>query len=141
MTYLLDTSAWYRSVSHDASLPADIRRLIQQKNAQFGLSIFSLWEIGKKVQIGKLNLPMSLDRWLDHAVSANITVLPLSHAIITDAMSLPDFPNNDPADELITATARIHDMTLLTTDRLLKKYPHAKVKYFRAKKSKPGTAN
>jgi len=131
MTYLLDTSAWYRAVSHEASLPTDILRLIQRPKVQFGLSVFSLWEVGKKHQVGKLRLAGSLEQWFDRALSANISVLPLSSAIIGDAMSLPEFPNSDPADELITATARIHNLTLLTTDRMLKKYKHAKVKYFK----------
>ena len=131
MTYLLDTSVWYRAVSHEDSLPNDIRRIIRRPNAQFGLSVFSLWEVGKKHQIGKLKLAMSLEQWFDRALSANISVLPLSSAIIGDATSLPDFPNSDPADELITATARIHNLTLMTTDRMLRKYKHAKVKYFK----------
>lgn len=35
-------------------------------------------------------------------------------------MRLRDFPNHDPGDELIAATARVHKLTLLTTDIRLK---------------------
>jgi PIN domain nuclease of toxin-antitoxin system len=37
---------------------------------------------------------------------------------------------NDPGDELIVATARIHKLTLLTTDTKLKGYRHARIHYF-----------
>jgi predicted nucleic acid-binding protein len=54
----------------------------------------------------------------------------LTPEIIADAMSLPDFPNRDPADELIVATARVHRLTLLTTDMQLKRYRHAQIRHF-----------
>ena len=41
-----------------------------------------------------------------------------------------DFPVRDPADELIVATARVHKLTLLTTDTKLKDYRHARIRYF-----------
>ena len=52
-------------------------------------------------------------------------------------MSLPDFPVNDPADELIVATARVHGLTLLTTDTKLKGYGHARIRYFTPNVEKP----
>ena len=131
MTYILDTSVWLRAVSNEASLPMAIRQILSDSKAQFALSAFSIWEIFKKHQIGNLKLPLSIEQWLERSLAANISVLPLSNAVILEATRLPDFPNNDPADEIITATARIHDLTLLTTDRLLRRYKHAKVKYFK----------
>jgi PIN domain nuclease of toxin-antitoxin system len=141
MTYLLDTSVWLRAVSHELSLPMAVRNLFRDPQAQFALSVFSIWEVCKKHQIGKLKLPFSIEQWLDRALSSNISVLPLSNAIILDATRLPDFPNKDPADEIVTATARVHDLTLLTTDRLLKKYKHAKVKYFKPLKKTGGSTH
>jgi PIN domain nuclease of toxin-antitoxin system len=68
--------------------------------------------------------------WLKEAVAAHIHLLPLTPEIIADAMALPDFPVRDPADELIVATARVHKLTLLTTDSKLKSYRHARIRYF-----------
>ena len=112
------------------ALPKDIRSILDTRNAQFGLSAISLWEVGKKHQIGKLELKQALGVWLQGAVASHIHVLPLTPEIIADAMSLPDFPNRDPADELIVATARIHKLTLLTSDTKLKGYRHARIHYF-----------
>ena len=43
--------------------------------------------------------------------------------VVTDAMRLPEFPNRDPADELIVASARVHKLILVTTDAKLKVIP------------------
>jgi PIN domain nuclease of toxin-antitoxin system len=59
------------------------------------------------------------------------STLGLNPEIVADAMRVPEFPNRDPADEWIVATARVHRLTLLTTDRRLRRYRHAKIGYFR----------
>jgi PIN domain nuclease of toxin-antitoxin system len=130
VTYLLDTNVWLRGITEPASLPEEIRRVLEKRDAQFGLSAISLWEVGKKHQIGKLELKKELGAWLSEAVSSQIQILPITSEIVAEAMGLPDFPNRDPADELIVATARAHRLTLLTADTKLKNYRHAKIRYF-----------
>ena len=130
MTLLLDTNAWVMGYLDSGALPEEVRTVLGKRDASFGLSAISLWEVGKKHQIGKLELKQSLATWLKGAVGAHIHVLPLSSEIVADAMSLPDFPNRDPADELIVATARVHKLTLLTSDTKLKGYRHARIHYF-----------
>jgi PIN domain nuclease of toxin-antitoxin system len=128
--YLLDSSVWMRSALNPDTLPADIRKIVGDAEEMLGLSIFSLWEAAKKHQKGKLPLPMDLAAWLKAAVPQNVRLLPLTSEIIVESVRLPDFPNNDPADELITATARVHKLILLTTDTKLKSYRHARIHYF-----------
>ena len=130
MTYLLDTNVWLRGITESMSLPEAIRRILDERGAQFGLSAISLWEVGKKHQIGKLELKKELSAWLNEAVAAHIHLLPLTPEIVAEAMRLPDSPNRDPADELIVATARVHQLTLLTADTKLKNYRHARIRYF-----------
>ncbi|MCI0744174.1 MAG: type II toxin-antitoxin system VapC family toxin [Verrucomicrobia subdivision 3 bacterium] len=131
MTYLLDTGVWYRGIVAPETIPSGVRELLSDRKQTFGLSCISLWEIGKKVQLGKLRLTKDLGRWLDEAVSSQITVHQIDPAVVTEAMRLPAFPNRDPADELIVATARVHGLTLLTTDHALKNYGHARIQYFK----------
>jgi PIN domain nuclease of toxin-antitoxin system len=128
--YLLDSSVWIRSALNPDTLPADIQKIVGDADEMLGLSIFSLWEAAKKHQKGKLPLPMDLAAWLKAAVPQNVRLLPLTPEIIVESIRLPDFPNNDPADELITATARVHKLTLLTTDTKLKGYRHARIHHF-----------
>ena len=128
--YLLDTGVWLRAVNQSRSLPAPILRVLKTPREIFGLAVISLWEVGKKFQTGRLPLPKDLPGWFADALAPNLELLPLTDAVVVEAMRLPDFPNRDPADELIVATARIHKLTLLTTDTKLKGYRHARIHYF-----------
>jgi PIN domain nuclease of toxin-antitoxin system len=130
MKYLLDTGVWLRAVNQPQTIPHATLHLLETPRAIFGLAAISLWEVGKKVQIGKLPLPKDLPGWFADALAPNIELLPFTANIVTEAMSLPEFPNRDPADELIVATARAHKLTLLTTDRKLKNYRHVRIHYF-----------
>jgi PIN domain nuclease of toxin-antitoxin system len=121
VSLLLDTNAWLYSVDRPSALPDAIRDAI------------SLWETAKKHQLGKLRLSVPIADWIQRALPSSIEILPISPEIILKATSLPDFPNRDPADELIVATARIQGLTLLTCDKLLRDYPHAPITYFRPK--------
>ena len=131
VTYLLDTGVWYRALVEPATIPSNIQETLGDTEARFGLSAISLWEIGKKAQIGKIQLNQPLAEWLRAAVSAQIELLPLTPQVVSEAMALPAFPNRDPADELIVATAKVNDLTLMTTDRALRNYRHAQILYFK----------
>ncbi len=128
--YMLDSSVWLRSALTPHTLPTAIQKIVGDPDETLGLSIFSLWEAAKKHQKGKMPLPMDLAAWIKEAVPPHVQLLPLTPDIIVEAMRLPDFPNRDPADELIVATARVHKLTLLTTDTKLRGYHHARIHYF-----------
>ena len=130
MRHLLDTGVWLRAVNQPQTIPAGALRLLRTPREMFGLAAISLWEVGKKVQAGKLPLPKDLPAWFADALAPNIELLALTGDVVTDAMRLPEFPNRDPADELIVATARVHKLTLLRTDTKLKDYRHARIHYF-----------
>lgn len=130
MKYVLDTGVWLRAVNQPTTIPTDALRVLRAPREMFGLAAISLWEIGKKVQVGKLRLPKDLAGWFADALAPNLELLPLTSEVVTEAMRLPEFPNRDPADELIVATARVHKLTLLTTDTRLKGYRHARIHYF-----------
>ena len=131
MKHLLDTGVWLRAGTQPHTIPSAALRLLQAPHETYGLAAISLWEVGKKVQTGKLPLPKDLPGWFADALAPNIELLGLTAEVVTDAMRLPEFPNRDPADELIVATARVHKLTLLTTDTKLKDYRHAHIHYFR----------
>jgi PIN domain nuclease of toxin-antitoxin system len=129
--YLLDTGVWLRAVNQPQSIPAETLQLLEAPKQVFGLAAISLWEVGKKVQIGKLPLPKDLPGWFSDALAPNIELLPLTAEVVAEAMRLPEFPNRDPADELIVATARVYRLSLLTTDTRLRGYRHARIRYFK----------
>lgn len=131
MDYLLDTSIWLRGALFERTLPEEARQILGRSDCELGVSIYSLWEVAKKHQKGKLPLPMDLALWFKMAIAENVRILPLTPEIIVESTRLPDFPVNDPGDELIVATARIHKLPLLTTDKELKRYQHARIEYFK----------
>jgi PIN domain nuclease of toxin-antitoxin system len=129
LTYRLDTGVWLRAVSRPHTVPA--RGGCSRCRARPSAWAISIWEVGKKVQIGKLALPKDLAAWFADALAPNIEVIPLSAEVVTEAMRPSAFPTRDPADELVVASARLRNLILLTTDRRLKGYPHARIQYFR----------
>jgi PIN domain nuclease of toxin-antitoxin system len=131
MDYLLDTSVWLRGALFSQTLPEDARRILANSRLNLAISIYSLWEVAKKHQKGKLPLPLDLAAWFKAAIPQNVQILPLTPEIITESTRLPDFPVNDPGDELIVATARVHKLSLLTTDTTLKGYRHVRIQYFK----------
>lgn len=131
VTFLLDTNVWLFGATEPDKLPDSIQKILDKRDAQFGLSGISLWEVAKKHQVGKLELKQELGVWWRGAVAAHIQLLPLTPEVVADAMNLPDFPVKDPGDELIVATARVHKLTPLTSDTALKGYRHARIQYFK----------
>ena len=131
MKYLLDTNVWYRGLVYPDTLPNKLQTILTNSDDSFGISDISLWEIGKKNQLGKLHLGMDLSVWLEKACSINVTVLSMTPQVISATMKLPDLPTKDPADEIILGTAQVHNLSLLTLDRALKDYPFVNIEYFR----------
>ena len=131
MKYLLDTNAWVRSALRKDSMPKAVLEMLSQPEETFGLSAISIWEVAKKVQVGKLKLPLATKAWLAEVLTDNLVVLPLSEEILVEATELREFPVRDPADEIIVATARHYDLTLVTSDKKLKGYKHASIHYYK----------
>lgn len=53
-----------------------------------------------------------------------VRLLELTPEIAVESTQLPDKFHRDPADQIIVATARLHNCSLLTSDGKLLDYPH-----------------
>jgi PIN domain nuclease of toxin-antitoxin system len=128
MTYLLDTSTWIWLVESPSKLSTKVANITSKiDNAPFGLSTISIWEVAKKVSLGKLAISSPLQYWMSKAVREPfIQPIPLSVEIALESNQLPGIFHNDPADQIIVATARIMNLTILAKDDLILKYSHAK---------------
>ncbi len=88
-----------------------------------GVSIISCWEVAKLIEIGKLNLSISVEEWLTAALAyPGVQQLDLTIPIIVESTKLTGF-HRDPADQIIVATARIYECPLLTADAKILAYP------------------
>jgi PIN domain nuclease of toxin-antitoxin system len=80
------------------------------------ISAISGFEIGIKVQKGKLQLPVRPADWFTAVLAHhNIEVLPLDLAVCIRSTELPAM-HADPCDRMIIATAQIHHFPVVTTD-------------------------
>jgi PIN domain nuclease of toxin-antitoxin system len=87
-----------------------------RKQGEVFCADISLWEIAVLVEKGRLELGVAVEAYLDNLMAAlGLTALPISPRIATLAQS-GRFPQKDPADRLIGATALALDAPLITRD-------------------------
>jgi len=125
---ILDTHIWIWWVDYSPRLTKRLQELIKihQPNG-LGISIFSCWEVAKLVEKNRLQLTCSVEEWLNTGLAyPNIQLLPLSLPIILKSTQLEGF-HNDPADQILVATALIHNCPLLTVDTKIINYPQVEV--------------
>ena len=127
MRYLLDTNVWIWSGDAPEKIPLKARSLMDDPaNDPLGLASISSWEVAKKASIGKLKLGLPVDEWMGVATTRGLELLPLTPEIALASANLPDGFKSDPADEIIVATARFHNFTLITSDKRIQRYRHVK---------------
>ena len=123
---VLDSHAWVWWVHGDERLTASQRESIGASEADvIGVSAISCWEVAKLVQQGRLELPCPLEQWFEQALNyPGVQLLPLTPEVAIESTRLPGEFHRDPADQMIVATARIHDCPLVTSDGKLLEYCH-----------------
>lgn len=122
---LLDTHIWIWWVDDSQRLTRQYRDWIAQYQSQgLGVSMISCWEIAKLVEKRKLTLTVAVEDWLDAALAyPGVQLLDLTLPIVVDSTRLNGF-HRDPSDQIIVATARVHDCPLLTADQKILAYPN-----------------
>lgn len=125
---LLDTHIWVWWVSQDSSLTQRQQQLIRAEQASgLGVSIISCWEGAKLVEVGRLQLTIPVSDWLAQALAQpGVQLLDLTPVIVESTQSPWTF-HRDPADQFIVATARVHDLPLLTADGRILDYAHVRL--------------
>ena len=129
--YLLDTHIlvwWLLDVQRLSKVQTGILNELMQTNQVAGLSAISLREMAFMIQGGRIQVDASLDAWLDSIDSHPLlTILPLTAKIVAESVRLGDDFPNDPAGQIIVATARCHDLTLITADERIRKWGKVRV--------------
>ncbi len=119
--YLLDTHTllWYLRDSPELSKKA--LKIISTEDEIF-VSVASLWEIAIKNSIGKLDLEFSLEKIEELCDEKDITILQINGKQLDKIKLLPKI-HSDPFDRLIIAQAQTENLTIITTDSKIPKYP------------------
>jgi PIN domain nuclease of toxin-antitoxin system len=77
-----------------------------------------------RVKKKRIILNMSPKDWFTHAIdNVGTKVIPLSGEIALESCNLSGNFHKDPADRIIVATARIHNVLLVTKDQKILDYP------------------
>ena len=102
-----------------------VRRLrdLESRQKPVAISAITLWEIAMLAARGRIKTAEPADVWLEEIEGHPlIEVLPLTSRIAAESVRLgPDF-HNDPADQIIVATARIHGLPLMSADERIRKW-------------------
>jgi PIN domain nuclease of toxin-antitoxin system len=123
---LLDTHTWIWSHSATKHLSDNVKKRIKITIAdQRAIASISIWEFAMMVVKGRINVKIDPKLWLDNAINkSGIKVIELSPEIAMESCKLPGDFHKDPADQIIVATARVHNLTLLTKDQKILQYRH-----------------
>jgi PIN domain nuclease of toxin-antitoxin system len=116
---LVDTHVWVWWLIANSPLTVRERTALDRAASGGGLFLaaISLWEAQMLHAKGRLELPLPFPDWLRRAAAPGVvTVLPFDVPLIAALDSLPGRFHGDPADRLIVATARVHDLPLATRD-------------------------
>lgn len=114
--YLLDTHVWIQRAL-DEPLPPLVNQALTEHADQLALADISLWEVAKLVELGRLELSVSLSEFFHLTLTAELTILPVSPAIAERVATLEASGfHQDPADQLIVATALMHKLRLISDD-------------------------
>lgn len=122
MRILLDTECWLWSLTAPERLNARAQSLIADRANKLYLSAASSWEIAIKYEIGKLPLPEPPETYVPNRMLAlGVQALPVEHVHALRVASLPRY-HRDPFDRLLIAQAEVEGISLLTADRIIRKY-------------------
>ncbi len=124
MKYLLDTNALIGLLFRPDFLSSASRAVIEESDELY-VSIISLWEIGIKQSIGKLEIDSNTYDIERSCTELNISQLPLTALHIDRMKSLP-LHHRDPFDRILIAQACVENMIMITSDSNISKYEEIK---------------
>jgi PIN domain nuclease of toxin-antitoxin system len=118
---ILDTCALLWLASGDKKLSRATLKEINEVSAVY-VSAISGFEVAIKVAKGKLKLPRPPQEWFEKIIEHHgLTVLSLELNVCIAAAQLPPI-HEDPCDRFIIAAAKLHNLTVVTTDEQFEKY-------------------
>jgi len=125
MKYLLDTHTWVWWNMRPQNLSQKVKKLIENTDGyeELLLSAISPWEFSKLLEKGKIGISHNPGQWINEALDLpKLRIVPLTPIIAYRSTVLPKPFHDDPADQIIVATAREEKATILTKDKRILKY-------------------
>lgn len=119
MSYILDTHALLWWLSDPDLLSSEAKEIVTDIKNLIYVSSVSTWEIAVKLSLGKLKAPKQI---FDIIKRESFFELPISIEHTKCLSLLPDH-HKDPFDRLLIAQAIVEKSVLITSDKMIRKYP------------------
>lgn len=122
MNLLLDTHAFLWHINGDEKISLYARQLMANPNNQCYLSFASLWEMSIKSSLGKLEIPLPINKLYNKYILDNhIKLLGFDTKYLQGVHNLP-FYHNDPFDRMIIAQSMMENMPIIGCDKAFTEY-------------------
>ena len=125
MKYMLDTHTWIWWHMNPQKLSQKVKRLVGKTDSydEILLSAISPWEFCKLLEKKKIGISCNPEDWINIALDMpKLRLVPLSPILAYRSTVLPQPFHSDPADQIIVATAREENATILTRDERILSY-------------------
>ena len=125
--YLLDTHTWIWWNMRPEKLSARVRALIgaPARYEELLLSAISVWEFSKLIEKKRLGISIDPEEWIRTSLEMpKLRLVAISPIIAYRSTVLPPPFHEDPADQILVASAREEHATILTSDQRIRSYPH-----------------
>ena len=119
MRLLLDTHILLWALSDDRRVDSSTRELIINPVNDVFVSAVSLWEIGIKASLGRIDI--EVDELEPTIADAGFEPLPINFSHAAMAGKLP-LVHRDPFDRMLVAQAGVEELRIVTHDRIFKRY-------------------
>ncbi|MDY6989528.1 MAG: type II toxin-antitoxin system VapC family toxin [Thermodesulfobacteriota bacterium] len=129
MKYLLDTHTWIWWHMNPQKLSQRVKRIIGDTGRydEMLLSAISPWEFSKLIEKKRIGISCNPEDWINSALDMpKLRLVPLSPALAYRSTVLPGPFHDDPADQIIVATAQEENATILTKDERILTYQSAR---------------
>lgn len=127
MNFLLDTHIWLWSLLEPERLSRRVVGALSARGVRRWLSPLSVWEALLLIERGRLNVDRPAEEWIREALER----APIEEAAVTRDVAFVSRSlttrHQDPVDRFLAATARVFDLTLVTSDRQLFRLPGVRV--------------
>jgi PIN domain nuclease of toxin-antitoxin system len=119
MRLLLDTHIFLWGLLDPTRLSKRAARELQDPANDLWISPISTWEVMVLAEKGRIVLDPDPTTWIRKVYrTIPFKEAPLNHEVAIQSRSV-NLPHQDPADRFLIATARVHDLTLVTADERL----------------------
>ena len=126
---MLDTHTWIWWHMNPQKLSQKVKRIVGNTDRydEILLSAISPWEFSKLLEKKKIGISCDPEDWINSALDMpKFRLIPLSPVLAYRSTVLPQPFHSDPADQIIVATAREENATILTKDERILTYKNVR---------------